>query len=46
LLGFWTKFFLQNKVVTPCPTPNLQNLGVSLNLDSTYWPFWHGWSSW
>jgi hypothetical protein len=41
-LGLWTHFLLQDKVLAPCPTPNLEDQGISLSLDSALWPFRHG----
>jgi hypothetical protein len=46
LWGFWTKLLLHDWVVSPMPTPNLEDQGISLSLDPTLWPFRHGWPRW
>jgi hypothetical protein len=43
LLGFWTTFFLRDEVGSPMPNPQPGGQDVSLSLDSTFWPFRHGW---
>jgi hypothetical protein len=35
--------FYGMRLSAPCPTPNQEAQGVSLSLDSTVWPFRHGW---
>jgi hypothetical protein len=40
LLGFWTTFFLWDEVVSLMPNWRAR---VPLSLDSTFWPFRHGW---
>jgi hypothetical protein len=47
VLGFWTKlFFIGWGWLAPCPTPILENQGVSLSLDFTLWPYQHEWPCW
>jgi hypothetical protein len=38
--------FYRMGFLAPCPTPILEDQGVSLSLDSTLWFYRHGWPCW
>jgi hypothetical protein len=47
VVGFLDKIiFCRMGLLAPCPTPILEDQGVSLNLDSTLWPYRHRWPCW